>query len=482
MSQPEQQPAPEAKKDAVKPCVAKEDKTPKGEKTKHGTGSKRGRSVADGMIEVEPVVGTRDVYPEDMRLRSWLFGHFREVARQFCFQEYDAPILELAELYKRKAGEEITDQMYNFIDKEDYHVTLRPEMTPTLARMILKKGRALLLPVRWFSIPQCWRFENVQVGRKREHYQWNMDVVGVESVTAEAELLAAIVGLFQRLGLTAKDVGLKVNSRKVLQAVLEPLGVTAELFAPVCVIVDKLDKLPPAAVQEQLTALGLKMDVIEKIQQTLSIKDLNALETVLPADSPILKELRYFWSLCEGYGILDWITFDASVVRGLAYYTGIVFEGFDRAGKFRAICGGGRYDRLFSLYGAKQPIPACGFGFGDCVIVELLKDKKLLPSVDPQVEFIVTPFDESLRPVACQIAAKIRALPGNPRVDLQLMPGKKLPWCYSYADRIGAQKLILIAPDEWAKNCIRVKNLRAKEDDPNKEFDLPVADLVKLVQ
>jgi histidyl-tRNA synthetase len=301
-------------------------------------------------------------------------------------------------------------------------------------------------------------------------------------VTAEAELLSAIVGFFERVGLTAKDVGLKVNSRKVLQAVLEPLGVTEKLFAPVCVIVDKLDKLPAEAVQEQLTKLGLPMEVITKIQQTLSIKSLDGLNEVLGADSPIVKELRNFWTLCEGYGIADWITFDASVVRGLAYYTGIVFEGFDRPGKFRAICGGGRYDRLFTTYGAPQPISACGFGFGDCVIVEVLKDKGLIPALEPEVEFIVTPFDETLRPVACEIAKKIRALPGNPRVDLQLMPGKKLPWCYSYADRVGAKKLILIAPDEWAKGCIRVKNLRAAEGDSNKEYDLAVSDLNKLVQ
>lgn len=274
---------------------------------------------------------------------------------------------------------------------------------------------------------------------------------------------------------------MKVNSRKVLQAVLEPLGVTEEIFAPVCVIVDKLDKMPAEAVQEQLTKLGLKMDVIEKIQQVMSIRSLDALAVELGNDSPILKELRMFWTLCEGYGIGDWISFDATVVRGLAYYTGIVFEGFDRAGKFRAICGGGRYDRLFSTFGAPQPIPACGFGFGDCVIVELLKDKKLLPALEPEIEFIVTPFDETLRPAACEVAKKIRALPGNPRVDLQLMPGKKLPWCYNYADRIGAKKLILIAPDEWAKGCIRVKNLRVAEGDANKEYDLPVAELAKLL-
>jgi len=218
--------------------------------------------------------------------------------------------------------------MYFTQDKDKYNVTLRPEMTPTLARLILKTGRNLLLPIRWFSIPQCWRYENTTRGRKREHYQWNMDIVGVKEVTAEAELLAAITSLFKSLGLTSKDVGIKINSRKVLQNVLEPLGVTKEKFAPVCVIVDKLDKLEAEAVQKMLAELGLSEDVIAKINSTLTIKDLTQLEQVLGKDSPVMIEFRDLWDYAKAYGFEDWLQFDASVVRGLAYYTGIVFEAF----------------------------------------------------------------------------------------------------------------------------------------------------------
>ena len=160
-----------------------------------------------------PPMGTRDFYPEDMLARNWLFDRFRETARRFGFQEYDAPVLEHSALYTRKAGEEIADQMYCFVDKGGYNVTLRPEMTPSLARMVLARGRELLLPIKWFSIPQCWRFENMQRGRKREHYQWNMDIVGVHSVAAEAELLAAVVDLFRNLGLGPEDIGIRVSSR-----------------------------------------------------------------------------------------------------------------------------------------------------------------------------------------------------------------------------------------------------------------------------
>lgn len=360
--------------------------------------------------------------------------------------------------------------MYNFKDKDEYDVALRPEMTPSLARLILKRGKSMLLPVRWFTVAQCWRFETIQLGRKREHYQWNMDVIGVGAVTCEVELLAAITAFFSRVGLTSNDVGIKINSRKVLQQVLEPLGVVGEKFAPVCVVVDKLDKLTEEEVNKELTDLGLGPEIISKITEALSIKDLDALETMLGADNIAVQELRQLWKLAEGYGFADWLIFDASVVRGLSYYTGVVFEAFDRQKQFRAICGGGRYDGLMSLYGSKEVIPAAGFGMGDIVIVELLKAKGLLPDLPPQVDIMVVPFDESLRPAACQVAAKLRSL--GKRVELQLIPKKKIGWCYELADRIGADQLCFVAPDEWNAGKVRIKNLRLPEDAPNKQFDI----------
>ena len=188
------------------------------------------------------VRGTRDFYPEDMRVRNWLFDQFREAARSHGFEEYDAPVLEHEDLYTRKQGEEITQQLYGFEDKGGRRLALRPEMTPSLVRMLLQKGGALPLPVRWFSIPQCWRYERMTRGRKREHYQWNMDIFGVEGATAEAELLAAVTTFLGRLGLGPDDVGIKVSSRKVLQGVLGQLGVTDDRFEAVCVLVDKLEE------------------------------------------------------------------------------------------------------------------------------------------------------------------------------------------------------------------------------------------------
>ncbi len=411
-------------------------------------------------MKLAPPKGTRDFFPADMRLRTWLFGHFREVARQFGFEEYDAPVLETEALYVRKAGEEITGQLYNFEDKGGRRLALRPEMTPTLARMVLAKGGALRLPLKWFSIPQCWRYERMTRGRKREHYQWNMDVFGVPGVTAEVELLAAVVTFLQRLGLTSADVGIKVSSRKVLQGVLvDRLGVPADKFAPVCVLVDKLEKMPREAIEEDLGNLGLDGSLIDSIIETLSIRDLDGLTAALGADHEAVVELRTIFELAGAYGFADWLVLDASVVRGLAYYTGTVFEAFDRGATLRAICGGGRYDRLLSTFGGKD-IPAAGFGFGDVVIVELLKDKGLIPELTSTCDDVVFAFDEALRPAAQQVAAKLRA--AGRSVDL-VLEKKKMKWAYSHADARGAARLVLVAPSEWEQGLVRVKDLATGE-------------------
>ena len=194
-------------------------------------------------LDTNPPKGTRDFYPPDMRLRTWLFDQWRDVAALYGFSEYDAPVLEAESLYTRKAGEEVTQQLYNFVDKGDRSVALRPEMTPSLARMVMAKKGGLPLPLKWFSLPQCWRYERMTRGRRREHYQWNMDIWGVDGIEAEAELLSAMVLFFERVGLTSEDVGIKVNSRGVIGEVLTELGVPEEKFAATCVLVDKLEKV-----------------------------------------------------------------------------------------------------------------------------------------------------------------------------------------------------------------------------------------------
>ncbi|DAC35362.1 MAG TPA: histidine--tRNA ligase, partial [Candidatus Thalassarchaeaceae archaeon] len=334
------------------------------------------------------VRGTRDFYPEDMRVRNWLFERFHSAARAHGFEEYDAPVLETEELYTRKAGEEITQQLYNFEDKGGRKVALRPEMTPSLARMVMARAGALALPIKWYSIPQCWRYERTQRGRGREHYQWNVDIWGMDGVEADAELLSVLVQFFQSVGLGSADLVIRVSSRKVLEEVLGSLGISGDAFAQTCIIVDKMDKLPAETIEAQLSELGLDSSSISTIQSVLSINDLSSLSSALGGDSAAVGELNALFALTDAYGISDWIEFDASVVRGLAYYTGPVFEAHDRAGELRAICGGGRYDKLIGTLGGKD-LPATGFGFGDMVVMELLAEKGLVPDLTNGVSDVV---------------------------------------------------------------------------------------------
>jgi len=411
-------------------------------------------------LDTNPPKGTRDFYPEDMRLRSWLFDKWRSVAASYAFSEYDAPVLESESLYTRKAGEEVTQQLYNFVDKGERAVALRPEMTPSLARMVMAKKGGLPLPLKWYSIPQCWRYERMTRGRRREHFQWNMDVWGIAGIEAEAELLSAMVTFFRNVGLTAEDVGIKVNSRLVIGEVLSELGIPESKFAATCVLVDKLEKVPLDAIQGDLEELGLDRSVVEKLTSVLTNNSLDDLRSVLGEDSEAVKELSELFELAESYGIQDWLVLDASVVRGLAYYTGVVFEAFDRKGELRAIAGGGRYDKLLETFGG-DPTPACGFGFGDAVIVELLKERNVLPSFESaDVDTVVFAMRPELYPVAVSVASKLRS--AGQSVDV-VLEDRKPKWCFKHADRIGARNCCIVAPQEYENGEVSIKDLDSGE-------------------
>ena len=403
-----------------------------------------------------------------MRIRNWLFDNFRAAARSHGFEEYDSPVLEHEELYTRKQGEEITQQLYNFEDKGGRRVTLRPEMTPSLARMVMARAGAMPTPIKWFSIPQCWRYERTQRGRGREHYQWNVDIWGSDAVQADAELLSVLVSFLQRVGLNADDLAISISSRKVLEEVLGSLGISGAAFAATCIIVDKMDKLPAEVVEQQLSEQGLDSSAISVIQSTLGLSDLDSLAAALGEGSGAVAELATLFDLIDSYGIADWVTFDASVVRGLAYYTGPVFEAHDRGGKLRAICGGGRYDRLLSSLGGND-MPATGFGFGDMVIMELLNEKGLVPDLPSGNQDIVIAINEDLRSAAMSVATKLRA--GGRSVDL-VLEDKRMKWAFRHAERTGAQRLVMVMPDEWAAGNVRIKELESGE-----ESDVAVGDL-----
>eukprot|EP00668_Euglena_longa_P032521 GGOE01041878.1.p1 GENE.GGOE01041878.1~~GGOE01041878.1.p1 ORF type:complete len:573 (-),score=99.26 GGOE01041878.1:198-1787(-) len=434
-----------------------------------------GEAFARKAFDLNPPRGSRDFYPSDMRLRSWLFGHFRRVAQEFGFEEYDAPVLENEELYIRKAGEEVSQQLYNFEDKGGRRLSLRPEMTPSLARMVLARRGALPATLKWFSIPQCWRYERMTRGRRREHYQWNMDIWGVAGVEAEVELLAAAVKCLRDMGLTSNDVGIKVNNRKVLTELMSSLSVPQEKFAATCVLIDKLEKVPFDALEADMENLGVARETVKALLGLVQDASLESLEERLGASSAGLQEIKRIYELAAGYGIADWLVFNASVVRGLAYYTGTVFEGFDRSGQLRAIFGGGRYDKLLETFGGAA-MPAVGFGFGDAVIIELLKMKSLLPTTDSSsVAVVVFPMEERLRVAAMGIAEALRAV--GIACDLVLDPDRKTKWAFKYADRLSAKALVLLAPEEAARDEVAVKRLSSGE-----QFSVKLSEVVQVVQ
>ena len=395
-----------------------------------------------------------------MRLRTWLFDHFRTVANAYGFEEVDAPVVEHEDLFTRKAGEEIVDQLYHF-ELHGRRLALRPEMTPSIARMGMGRAGSLRLPLRWFTVTQNWRYERMTRGRRREHYQWNMDVWGEPRVTAEAELIAALFSLLDRLGLAGGEVKVRVSSRSLLEASLRSsvLADRPETFPALCVAIDKLDKIGRDAVIDLLTDTGGQVrlprpDAI-RVVDWLSLADIDAAGEGLPADTGPRAELRELFDWLDAYGLADRVEFDASIVRGLAYYTGIVFEAFDAARSLRAICGGGRYDRLLETLGGPA-VPAVGFGFGDIVILDLLEDLERVPELRRNLDAVVFAFGDAERSQAIRLAAALRS--EGQAVELALA-NAKLKRALADADRAGARRVYLLGPDEVARGIAVVRDL-----------------------
>jgi len=322
--------------------------------------------------------GFRDFYPEDLTLRNHIFAIWRSVAQRYGFEEYDGPPLESLELYTQKSGEEIVQQLYTFRDKGDRDVALRPEMTPTLARMVAANAQALKKPIRWFSIPQLFRYERTQRGRLREHFQLNMDIIGEAGPLADAELIAAAIDIMRAFGFGPGDFAAKLSDRRVLRALLLGYGVPEAKLPVVYGIIDKTgrDKEAP----ESLVVEGGKIP-------WAGLRDLDRASDVLaslPGGPASIEPLREVMGALQHMGLGEFVELDLSIVRGLAYYTGVVFELFDKQRKLRAICGGGRYDGLLGAAGGPD-LPALGFGMGDVVLGELLKERGVAPKASTEL-------------------------------------------------------------------------------------------------
>ncbi len=353
----------------------------------------------------KPLPGFRDFYPEQFAERAHIFATWRRIVRRYAFQEYDGPPLEPLDLYTQKSGDEIVTQLYNFEDKGGRAVAMRPEMTPTFARMVGARAQALRKPVRWFTIPQLFRYERTQKGRLREHFQLNVDIVGEADVLADAELLAVAIDVMRELGLTSADVRARVSDRRLLNALLEHLAIPPDAWIAVYAVLDKLDRQPRELSAEKLSAAGLSPDTADVILGlgTLDFPTLRARYGDSPVVAPHVARFAEYLAHADALGTAPWIAFDLTIVRGLAYYTGIVFELFDARGEFRAICGGGRYDNLLGALGGVE-MPALGFGMGDVVLGEFLRERGLMPSVAPTIDYWVMSTDSDESAVARVLA------------------------------------------------------------------------------
>jgi histidyl-tRNA synthetase len=405
------------------------------------------------------IPGFRDFPPEDLLIRSHIFESWRRTSKRYGFQEYDGPPLEPLDLYTEKSGEEIVGQLYNFQDKGGREITLRPEMTPSLARILGDRSRAMPKPIRWFTLPQLFRYERQQRGRLREHYQWNVDIVGEAGVGADAEVLAVAIDALRGLGLGPADFTARVSDRRLLSAVLRAVGVPKERLMAAFTIIDKLDREEPARSLERLRSeCGLDVGIADRV---LSLFGSPGLDEVAEAhgDNPevaaVLSELEEYRKILEGLGLGAFLEFDLKVVRGLAYYTGIVFEFFDRRGEFRAICGGGRYDRLLELVGG-EPLPAVGFGMGDVVLAELLADRGLLPSTEREADLFLVTILPELRPLALEIARAHREM--GRRVLYALRP-QSVKKQFSGAAVEGARWVVILGPSEVERGVAVVRDM-----------------------
>ena len=400
-------------------------------------------------ISFEAPRGMRDFYPEDMVWRNKVFDAFRAAGEAAGFEPYDSCVVESYELLARKAGEEVGEQIYHFFDKSERHIALRAEMTPTLARMVAQRQKELVFPLKWTTIAQCFRYERMTKGRKREHYQWNMDIIGEESVMAEVEVIGAGCDALRRMGLSSKDFKVHVSSRKYLGQLLEQSGIAAGKHAQVFLALDKRGKMPDAEIGAMLKDGGLTDD---EVKATFAIMDTKSYDAC-----PELVEL---FRLAGIAGFADCLVFDISVIRGLSYYTGVVFECFDTAGEFRAIFGGGRYDNLLTTIGG-EPTSAVGFGFGDVVVTELLKARLGADAAKAKKGCAVGFMFPEQREAAVKLAAKLRREGLKVNLSLRNQKPKKF---FSHADSSGAAQAVFLGPDDVEKGVARMKDMVTREE------------------
>jgi histidyl-tRNA synthetase len=414
-------------------------------------------------MKIPPVKGTRDFYPPEMAIRNFIVDGWKKVSLRNGFEEYDGPIFEYLKMYQIKSGDEIVEQLFSLTDRGGRELALRPEITPTLARMVNQQINSLPKPIKWFSVPRLLRAERPQKGRLREFFQWNIDIIGIDEPLADAEIIFTTVDYLRNVGLTPKDVTVRISSRKLLAAVLKSYGVPDEKLESLYVVLDKKAKLPDETFEQMLAEQVPDKETLAKILAFMKIDSLPELGELIKAESKesaAFNEIKEVLNTLETMGVGDFCAYDPGIVRGLAYYTGIVFEVHVAVGDLRAICGGGRYDNLLCDFGGPA-IPATGMGMGDCVLEILLRNKGLLDKQVPsqQIDYFVACIgyigNEALR-----IITKLRSLGYSTNFSYKTAGLSKQ---LREASAQNARKCIIIGEEELKEGKITVKDMATGE-------------------
>lgn len=397
---------------------------------------------------IPSVKGTRDFYPEQMAGRTWLYNNLRRVSESFGYQEYEGPFLESMDLYAAKSGEELVkEQSYVFEDRSGDLIALRPELTPSLARMIAQKQSELTFPTRWWSFGPFWRYERPQKGRSREFFQWNIDMLGVSSPEADAELIAIAAEFFKQVGLKPKNTRIYVNNRRLMESSFDLLGFSSETRSLVSNLVDRRTKMSPDNWDVFALELGLTSDQLKGLKELLANKE-------LWRESD---ELVRLFSALKALGVRDYVEFEPNIMRGLLYYTGTVFEAFDTSGSVRrSIMGGGRYDNLLADVGG-EPLSGVGFAMGDVVMSLVLHENGLIPTFEiTPAQVLVTVFSEEFISESYTLGADLRRQGVN---AICYPEAVKLSKQFKFADRMRTRLALVLGPDEAAKGLVTIKDL-----------------------
>lgn len=425
-------------------------------------------------LSTQPYKGARDFFPEDKRLQTYIFNKIRRTVESFGYEEYDAPILESIELYRAKSGEEIVnEQTYNFVDRGGREVVIRPEMTPTVSRMVAARRQEHAYPLRWYSIPNLWRYERPQRGRLREHWQLNVDIFGVMGHEAELEVIKVTDQIYKNFGATAEMYLIKVNDRRLTDFILQDyLDLTATQAYATAKLIDKMHKITHevfmSAVDEILDSQQKESGALERLLTVLDCHNLSSLPEPVRAHSST-GELAALIKRLQSSGVSN-VSFDATLMRGFDYYTGIVFEVNDtHPDNNRSMMGGGRYDGLVGMFGV-EPVPTVGFGLGDATLANFLELHALTPVLNTETHLYIVPVVAEVIGACSDIASRLRMRGVNVAVDLS---GRKLGDQLKTADKKGIRFCLVVGPDEIAAAAYSLKDLTTGESKTVQEGQIP---------